>query len=71
MGEDEDGNIHYTRRGSMATLMWLMCWWMQTLKWRQGVYACVCVGGCGHWWLSGLYSGLLIKRLGVLAPVLA
>ena len=31
---------------------------------------CVCVCVC-HWWLSGLQSGLLIKRLGVLAPVLA
>jgi len=32
-------------------------------------FFCVCV--CGHWWLSGLHSGLLIERLGVLAPVLA
>ena len=28
---------------------------------------CVCV--CGHRWLSGLHSGLLMERLGVLAPV--
>jgi len=34
------------------------------------VCLCVCVFG-GHWGLSGLHSGLLIERLGVLAPVLA
>jgi len=48
---------------------------------RMGVCVCVCGGGGGcrcrcvcmcvwggwvcHWWLSGLYSGLLIKSLGV------
>jgi len=26
---------------------------------------CACVWVCGHWWLSGLDSGVLIKRLGV------
>jgi len=35
-------------------------WWLNKLM-------CVCVGveGCGHCWLSGLHSGLLIERLGV------
>ena len=32
---------------------------------------CVCVYRCGHWRMSGLHSGLLIERMGVLAPVLA
>jgi len=35
---------------------------------------CVCVNVCvycGHWWLSGLHSELLIERLGVQATVLA
>ena len=33
------------------------------------VCVCVCVCVCGHWWLSGLHSGLLVERLGVQAPV--
>jgi len=32
-----------------------------------GVFGCVCVCVCGHWWLSDLHSGLLIERLGVVA----
>jgi len=30
----------------MGTLVWLRFWWMQMLRWRQGVYACVWVCGC-------------------------
>ena len=39
----------------------------------QSPQACkpVCRAPTWLWWLSGLHSGLLIERLGVLAPVLA